>query len=133
MKNERGTALYVFSSLILQLLDQQRRLKVEFDKWYERTREAGRLDPAQSSVDLGKFISACVESLDRELFIVIDALDECDGGSQNEILALLGSLSKQTQRFKVFISSRPQNGIEDLLPEVTAIRGLRVGNVTRKS
>ena len=121
VNDERGTALYIFSSLILQLLDQQGRLKVDFDRWYETTRKSELLDPVQSSRYLGKFLSACVESLDRELFIIIDALDECDSGSQNELLTLLYSLSKQTQRLKVFISSRPQKVIEDLLPEATAI------------
>ena len=62
VNDERGKAFYVYSSLLLQLLDQQEGFKVEFDRWYDRTRKSERLDPAQSSVDLGKFLLACVES-----------------------------------------------------------------------
>lgn len=120
--DERGNALYIYSSLILQLLDQQEGLKVEFDKWYDRTKEFERLDPAQCSADLGNFLSTCVENLDRELFVVIDALDECDSDSRDELIMLLDSLSNKTQRLKVFFSSRPQEGIEDSLRGATQIR-----------
>ncbi|KAL8892444.1 MAG: hypothetical protein Q9192_005610 [Flavoplaca navasiana] len=120
--NETGKLLYIYSSLILQLLDQQEGLKVEFDKWYDNARESKLLNPVQSSVDLGNFFSICVETLSRELFIVIDGLDECDSGSQKELVTLLDSLSKKTSRLKVFFSSRPQEGIQSLLQGSTEIR-----------
>lgn len=122
--NESGEALYIYSSLILQLLDQQEGFKIDFDKWYENTRKSERLDPARSSVDLGNFFSTCVETLDRELFIVIDGLDECDSDSQTEFVSLLDSLSKKTPRLKVFFSSRPQEGIKNLLEGSTQIHWL---------
>ncbi|KAL8847007.1 MAG: hypothetical protein Q9221_007920 [Calogaya cf. arnoldii] len=120
--DETGKVLYIYSSLILQLLDQQEGLKVEFDKWYDNTRKSELLNAAQSSVDLGNFFSTCVETLNRELFIVIDGLDECDSESQKELVTLLDSLSKKTPRLKVFFSSRPQEGIESLLQGSTEIR-----------
>lgn len=122
VNDDSGKVLYVYSSLPPQLLDQQEGFKVEFDRWYDRTWKSERLDPAQSSVDLGNFLSACVESLDRELFVVIDGLDECDNESQNELVTLLGSLSNKARRLKVFFSSRPQEGIEKLLQGATQIR-----------
>ena len=73
-------------------------------------------------MDLGNFLSICVEGLDRELFIVIDGLDECDSESRYELINLLDNLSNNAQRLKVFFSSRPQKGIEDLLPGATQIR-----------
>ena len=63
-----------------------------------------------------------MSSLDRELFVVIDGLDECDSESQNELVTLLDSLSNKVQRLKVFFSSRPQEGIENLLQGATQIR-----------
>lgn len=122
INDERGKTLYIYSSLILQLLDQQPGFKVEFDKWYDRTRKSDLLDPAQSSADLGRFLGTCVEGLDRELFVVVDGLDECDSESQNELVTLLDSLSNKAQRLKVFFSSRPQEGIKSLLPGATQIR-----------
>ncbi|OAP59319.1 hypothetical protein AYL99_06617 [Fonsecaea erecta] len=120
--DERGKALYIYSSLILQLLDQQEGLKVEFDRWHEKTGKSEGRDPAQSSEDLGNFLSTSVESLDRELFVVIDGLDECDSESQRELIALLTSLSDKAHRLKVFFSSRPQEGIENLLQAAAQIR-----------
>ena len=120
--DETGKAVYIYSILILQLLDQQEGFKVDFVKWYDNTRTSERLDPAQSSVDLGNFFSTCVKTLDRPLFVVIDGLDECDGESQNELVTLLNSLSKKMPRLKVFFSSRPQEGIENLLYGATQIR-----------
>ncbi|KAL8638158.1 MAG: hypothetical protein Q9228_004660 [Teloschistes exilis] len=120
--NETGKVLYIYSSLSLQLLDQQEGLKVEFVKWYDNTRKSELLNAAQSSVDLGNFFSTCVEILNRELFIVINGLDECDSESQKELVTLLDSLSKKTPRLKVFFSSRPQEGIESLLQRSTEIR-----------
>ena len=120
--DETGKALYIHSSLILQLLDQQEGFKVDCVKWYDNTRKSELLDPAQSSVNPGKFFSTCVKTLDRPLFVVIDGLDECDGESQNELIALLNSLSKRMLRLRVFFSSRPQEGIENLLYGATQIR-----------
>ena len=67
-------------------------------------------------------MSTCIENLDRELFIVIDALDECDSDSRDKLIMLLDSLSKKTHRLKVFFSSRHQDRIEDSLQGATHIR-----------
>ena len=120
--NETGKALYIYSSLILQLLDQLEALKIKFNKWYGDTKKAEFLDAAQSPVNLGDFFSDCVETLNRDLFVVIDGLDECDNESQKELITLLKSLLKKTPRLKVFFSSRPQEGIKSLLQGSTEIR-----------
>lgn len=122
VNNETGNVLYVLSSLILQLLDQQEGLKVEFDRWYENIRKSELVDAARSSVDLGNFFSTCVENLNREMLVVIDGLDECDSESQKELITVLVSVSQKTTRLKVFVSSRPQEGIEKLLQGSTEIR-----------
>ncbi|KAL8760990.1 MAG: hypothetical protein Q9184_002842 [Pyrenodesmia sp. 2 TL-2023] len=122
VNNETGKVLYIYSSLILQLLDQQEGFKVEFDKWYDNTRKSELLDAAQSSVDLGNFFSTCVENLNRVLFLVIDGLDECDSQSQKELVTMLNSVLQKTPRLKVFFSSRPQERIESLLQGSTKIR-----------
>ncbi|KAL8906672.1 MAG: hypothetical protein Q9171_006175 [Xanthocarpia ochracea] len=120
--NETGKVLYIYSSLILQLLDQLEALKIEFNKWYDDTKKAEFLDAAQSSINLGDFFSKCVENLNRDLFVVIDGLDECDNESQEELVTLLKSLLKKTPRLKVFFSSRPHEGTKSLLQGSTEIR-----------
>lgn len=104
------------------MLDQQEGLKVEFDKWYDDTKKSELLDAAQSSLGLGNIFSTCVETLNREVFVIIDGLDECDNKSQKELVTLLDSLLKRTPRLKVFFSSRPQEGIESLLQGCTETR-----------
>jgi hypothetical protein len=116
-----GNIVYIYSSLLLQLLDQQRGFKVDFDKWHDKIRKMYRVDPEQSPLHLGNFFSTCVECLDRPLFIVIDGLEECDLYTREELVTLLDSLSKKTPRLKVFFSSRPREKIENLLQESTWI------------
>lgn len=120
--DETGDAVYIYSSLILQLLDQQEGFKVDFMKWYEDTLKSQHLDLAQSPADLGNFFSTCVKILERQLFIVIDGLDECGEESRTDLVNLLGDLSRQTSKLKVFLSSRPQESIENLLHNATQIR-----------
>lgn len=120
--DETGQAVYIYASLILQLLDQQEGFKVEFDKWYDDMKRNELRDPAQCSTDLANFFSKCVSTLDRELFIVIDGLNECDSKSQHELVTMLQDVSKRTPRLKVFISSQCQERIEKLLHGTSQIR-----------
>jgi Ankyrin repeats (3 copies)/NACHT domain len=121
--DETGKVEYVYCSLILQLLDQQEGLKVKFDKWYESTKKSGeRMSPVRSFQELGSFFSTCVEGLDRQLFIIIDALDECDRQSRVKIVAFFDALSKRTPRLKVLFSCRPLEWVENTLGGVSQIR-----------
>ena len=113
----------MYCSLILQLLDQQEGLKVKFDKWYESTKMSGeRMSPVRSFQELGSFFSTCVEELDRPLFIIIDALDECDRQSRVKIVTFFDALSKKTPRLKVLISCRPLEWVENTLGGFSQIR-----------
>ena len=112
---ERGTARYIYSSLIWQLLEQHGCLKVKFDKWYTKLKESGRTSPTESQADLGDFLLSCVESLDRELYILIDGLDECDRETQYELTKLLNNLTLKALKVKVFLTSRFQTkSLDDL-------------------
>ncbi|SPO00078.1 uncharacterized protein DNG_02930 [Cephalotrichum gorgonifer] len=120
--DENSQAVYIYSSLLLQLLDQQPGLKIRFDKWHTDTRMAKSIDPAQSSKELGIFFAECVEFINRPVFVVIDAMDECDDRSMPEVIALLRDISERTSRLKVFLSSRPDEGIEGILDGAAQIR-----------
>jgi Ankyrin repeats (3 copies) len=113
----------VYCSLTLQLLDQQEGLKVKFDKWHESTKKSGeRMSPIRSYEQLGSFFSTCVAELDRPLFIVIDALDECDRQSRVKIVTLFDALSKETPRLKVLFTCRPLEWVGNTLGGVSQIR-----------
>ncbi len=63
--------------------------------------------------------------IDRPLFIVIDGLDECDRASQNNLLRSLKILMEKTPRFKVILSSRPQ---EEILEQLDGIAKIDLGS-----
>ena len=121
--DENSEAVYIYSSILQQVLHQQPGLKIKFDKWYEDTRGTNCIDPTQSSQMLGLFLAECLKSLDRTVIIIIDGLDECNDQSLPEILTLLRTMSEKTPRLKVFLSSRPGEAIEamELLHEPVQI------------
>lgn len=109
--DETGHAAQIFAGLLLALLEQLPGLKKTFFEWYKQRQEAGVLEPATSAKELENFLELIVPTLDRQLFIVVDALDECDRASRQALLGLLTSMSKKTPRLKVILSARPEEEI----------------------
>lgn len=113
-----GTAIFIVSTLILQLLQQFPGLKKVFS--VERYREAqvsGDFDPAANIQTLQVFLEEILEAVDRPLFFVIDGLDECERLSRNQLLKLLTNLSHRSQNLKVILPSRPEGEILQRLRE----------------
>lgn len=119
--DETGQTTYIFSALILSLLEQLSGLKRTFFEWYKQAGTSGNFQPATNIKKLEEFLQKILETLDRPLFIVIDGLDECDRASQNSLLKSLNILSQKTPRLKVILSSRPQEEILEQLDEMTKI------------
>lgn len=119
--DETGHALYIFSSLILSLLEQCVGLKKTFFDWYKQDLLGGNFEPATSVRKLVGFFQRTVEKLDRPLYLVLDGLDECDTGSRDVLLQTLRGLSQKTSGLKVVLSSRPWGDILDQLDEVPKI------------
>ncbi|KAF6799482.1 ankyrin repeat protein [Colletotrichum sojae] len=119
--DETGHALYILSSLILSLLEQCVGLKKPFFDWYKRDLLAGNFEPSTNIQKLAGFFQRTVEQLDRPLYLVIDALNECDAGSRNILHQLLRGLSQKTSGLKVVLSSRPWADILDQLEGVPKI------------
>ncbi|KAG9240034.1 hypothetical protein BJ878DRAFT_562488 [Calycina marina] len=97
--DETGQASYIFSALILSLLQQFPGLKGTFFDWYKLAEASGNFEPATDIKQLEEFLQKILETLDRPLFIVIDGLDE----------------------LKVILSSRPQEEILEQLDEIVKI------------
>ncbi|RYP20750.1 hypothetical protein DL767_009397 [Monosporascus sp. MG133] len=120
--DETGQLVYIYSSLILQLLDQHKSLKVEFEKWYNRAERSESSDPTQSAQELGYFFSTHVQSLRRPLYVVIDGFDECDSEHRTELVRFLNGLSRKTEELKVLLSSRGyEETIKSQLDEMVTI------------
>ncbi|KAJ2890888.1 hypothetical protein MKZ38_001226 [Zalerion maritima] len=118
--DETGQAIYIFSSLILSLLEQLPGLKRTFFEWYKQAVTSG-IEPATNMKKLEEFLQGTLETLDRPLFIIIDGLDECDRASRNTLLKSLKILSQNSPRLKILLSSRPQEEILEQLKEIPKI------------
>ncbi|KAK3332634.1 hypothetical protein B0T19DRAFT_439454 [Cercophora scortea] len=112
-----GQAIYVFSVLILSLLEQLPGLKRTFFEWYKRTMTMGT-EPAASFKALEGWLQNTLATLDRPLIFAIDGLDECDRQSRVHLLTSLGTLSKKAPRLKILLSSRPE---EEILEQLTGV------------
>ncbi|KAI1498957.1 hypothetical protein F5X99DRAFT_391625 [Biscogniauxia marginata] len=119
--DETGQAIYIYSALILALLEQLSGLKKTFFEWYKQAGSPGNFEPATNTKKLEEFLQKTLETLDRTLFIAIDGLDECDRASRNTLLKSLRILSHKTPRLKIILSSRPQEEILEQLGDIAKI------------
>ncbi|KFY59291.1 hypothetical protein V496_05718 [Pseudogymnoascus sp. VKM F-4515 (FW-2607)] len=119
--DETGEAIYIFSALILSLLEQLSGLKKTFYEWYKQAGASGNFEPATNVKKLEEFFQNTLKTLDRPFFIVIDGLDECDRASRNGLLQSLKILLQKTPRLKILLSSSPQEEILEQLSDIVRI------------
>ncbi|KAL4920386.1 hypothetical protein BDW62DRAFT_16755 [Aspergillus aurantiobrunneus] len=120
--DETGSAAYIYSALILSLLQQLPGLLKSFVTWYKDAQISGVSDPAKDNRKLEEFLKKLLESTDRQVFIVIDGLDECNTESRHCVLDFLKSLLQEDPRVKIVLSSRPREEILEQLGDTTTIR-----------
>ncbi|KAI1749274.1 hypothetical protein F4782DRAFT_310342 [Xylaria castorea] len=102
-----GDSVYIFSSLILQMLNQKGgSLKREFCEWYDERKQDLQLDPTQSSDELRNFLEKSVDTLERPLYVVLDGLDECKPDTINDLINFIKNLSGKTPPVKFCLTSR---------------------------
>ena len=118
---EIGKTLSVYSCLILQLLKQREDFMVQFDEWLKNPANSEYLDPAQSTEKLGKFLKKLILGLNRKVFIIIDALDECDDDSQEELADFFRDVLGKAWQLKVFYTARAQGGMQNSLQKASVI------------
>lgn len=111
----------MFRSLLSQLLTADGSLLDDFRLWYRDRKGEGQVNPTQSVDELRGLLVKLMRSLRQALYIVIDALDECDPISRNHLLDLIeqvgakpshtggceSKFSQRTGRIRIFTSSRP--------------------------
>ncbi|KAI8712871.1 NACHT domain-containing protein [Fusarium sp. LHS14.1] len=114
-------AAQILSCLILSLLDQLPGLKKSFYEWYKQAKSAGNFEPSADTKKLREFLQRLLETIDRQVFFVIDGLDECDMASRGVVFECLGALSQKTPRLKVLLSFRPQEEIMDQVERMSKI------------
>ncbi|KAF4512779.1 hypothetical protein G6O67_000119 [Ophiocordyceps sinensis] len=119
--DETGGAIYVFSALILSILEQFPGLKREFFEWYKQAAACGT-QPAASFKKLEEWLQATLKALNRPLFLVIEGLDESDRASRSSLLKSLRNLSQNSPTLKILLSSRPQEEMVEQLTGMAIIR-----------
>ncbi|RMJ25106.1 hypothetical protein PHISP_04047, partial [Aspergillus sp. HF37] len=120
LDTETGNDTSIVSTLILELLDQLNGLKIPFIEWYKAARTS-TFDPATNFEKLEEFLHKMLGAIDRPIFIVIDALDECDMESRDRLLEVLKSISGRTSNLKIVLSSRSQEEVLEQLDGTTHI------------
>jgi hypothetical protein len=127
--NETGQVIYIFSALILSLLQKLPGLKRTFFEWYKQAEASEDFQPATNTKKLEEFLQKILIMIDRPLFIVIDGLDECDRESQTNLLRSLKILIQKTPRLKVILSSRPR---EEILEQLDGVAKIDLGSDTER-
>ncbi|KAL2812448.1 hypothetical protein BDW59DRAFT_155281 [Aspergillus cavernicola] len=120
--DETGKAIYIYSALILSLLQQLPGLLKPFVEWYKEARVSGISDPAKDIRKLEEFLQKLLESTDRQVFVILDGLDECNPEDRDSLLDFLKSLSQRDMRLKTILSSRPREEILEQLGDTARIR-----------
>lgn len=113
--DETGNSLYIYSSLIQQLMIQNPRFKIQFHEWYQERQQERNWGAHQDPQFLGKFFFDSVKSLKRPVFVFLDGLDECDQSSCEEILTSFKRHSPSLPGLRLCISARFQAEIRSLL------------------
>jgi hypothetical protein len=120
-KNEkRRTSTAIIRGLILQLLRQQPMLFKHIQPEYDQIRE-----PLFESIDAlwRIFLAMLRDPSAGEIYAVIDALDECETESRQELLECLPDLisDARTPALKLIITSRPGAGLEEMSVDLQSI------------
>ena len=109
----KQTEIYVVGTLLKQILCQIPDIPAEIESFYNQSIAESR---TPSTNDL---IRLLVSSSRSRIYVIFDALDECDDKYQQEMLSLLSILEKSG--FKLLISMRPHMKIDQNLISVETI------------
>lgn len=112
----------IYRSILLQLTKQSYEIKIHFYKWYKRENQTTGRDPTKLATSLSKLLYDIISSSRQLVFLVLDALDECEPRPRKQLLSLFEQLLQSNAPLKVFVSSRYSQAIEaDLPPGFTRI------------
>jgi hypothetical protein len=117
---ESGGALRRFETLLRSILDQlcfnQEDMPAAMKRLYGVDDKA---HPQPTLAQLRSTLGEVVKGLD-EVYVLIDALDECD--SQAELLDWMKSLQSTTQGLRLLVTSRPECIIEERMSNCSHVR-----------
>lgn len=110
VETSRNSALGILRCILDQLLKKQPQLFQRIQKEYRHSRERlsliGSLDGLWATL-----LEVLQECYGMDIYILVDALDECDKASRRDLLDLLANLAASTN-LKVLITTRPDVDVE---------------------
>ncbi|KAL4781503.1 hypothetical protein BJX76DRAFT_350139 [Aspergillus varians] len=127
--DETGKVVYIYSALILSLLQQLPGLLKPFVEWYKEAQVFGIPDPAKDVKKLEEFLHKLLKLTDRQVFVILDGLDECNPEYRDSLLDFLKGLTQKDLRLKIILSSRPQ---EDVLEQLGDTARINIGSNSRR-
>ncbi|RDW67573.1 hypothetical protein BP6252_08969 [Coleophoma cylindrospora] len=116
---KRNTGLAILRGLLSQLLRQRPNLFKHIQPDYDQQQQS-----LVTNIDaLWRILKQMLEDAKAgDVYLLIDALDECRKSTRKEFLAplatLLGSLRPTKGRLKILITSRPESDIQEYLSEL---------------
>ena len=111
-EEERRTAHSMSRTLLKQLFSKETSLVPSLVETFKKEKESGHPSTSLSFPHTKEYFKAAMSRC-RDLFIVVDALDECEGAERDEVATFLGSLlgGGEAYRVKILITSRPEDDL----------------------
>ena len=121
----------IYVSLLIQLVEREKRLKLKFKDMYNEEKNSSYLvDPMSSLSALENLVERGLEFFRRPLYVVLDGLDECDNVACTRIINFFNRLFKRHQDqtgsdsplwVKVLVSAKAQDPTRQLLASCDSV------------
>ena len=111
-EEERRTADSISRALLKQLFSRETSLEPSLVKIFQKEKKSGHPSTSLGFPQTKQYFEAAVSRC-GDLFIVVDALDECATTERDEVTTFLGSLlgRGEAYRVKILITSRPEDDL----------------------
>ncbi|KAL2195638.1 hypothetical protein P885DRAFT_70258 [Corynascus similis CBS 632.67] len=106
----------IYRSILFQFVKQSYEIKMRFAKWHKETARKMGGNPTEHDTELRELLYHIISSSKKPVFLVLDALDECEPETRKQLFSLFQELLKDEAPLKVFVSSRYSSVIEANLP-----------------
>ena len=129
-EQERRTAHSISRTLLKQSLSLEKSLEPSLVSAFRKEEESGHPGTSLNFLHAKQYFKAAMSRL-GDLFIVIDALDECETTEREEVTTFLRSLleGEEAYRVKVLITSRPEDDLCLAFDDQSSYR-INVGDTT---
>ena len=111
-EEERRTADSISRALLKQLLSRETSLEPSLEEIFQKEKKGGHPSTSLGFPQTKQYFEDAMSRC-GDLFIVVDALDECGTTERDEVTNFLGSLlgRGEAYRVKILITSRPEDDL----------------------